>query len=229
MGKNKSIHKGYKSPETEKFTDFVETTKDQVSSIGSDFFEQLIGFSLDKDNNSQDSHQQAPEKPLVVQDPITGAIELFNAANNHYKSETQKHRAEKAPKARSEAAIDHHGDFIKSSERAMHAENREITQKLQEIMNELRRLVSTSKILQMEFADVSVEQAPQSAGEYHLNFFDWLLLTIRAARQKVEDSGAWLASAKSKGGKKGGYWGMFKKHGTSFGLSNERSVATQTG
>jgi hypothetical protein len=230
MGKVKSISKGYNSPELEKFTDVVETTKDQIGSFGSDFFEQLVGFSLNSDKSSSESHQKTPDKPLVVQDPITGAIELFNAANNQTKAnnEAKKQHAEKAPQ-RAEAAIDHHGDFIKSSERALHAENREIKQRLDQIIDELKRLVSTSKVLQMEFAGVSVDQAPQQVGEYHVNFFDWLLLTIRAARQKVEDSGAWLASAKSKGGKKGGYWGMFKKHGTSFGLSNERSVATQTG
>jgi len=229
MGKIKSMHKGFKSPETEKFSDVAEVAKDQISSFGNDFFEQLVGFSLGGDKASSESSHQSPDKPLVIQDPVTGAIELFNAANKKSPSETQKHYAEKAPKPKIEAGIDHHTNFIQNSERVMHAENREIKQKLQEIMNELQRLVSTSNVLKMEFADVSVEQAPQQAGEYHLNFFDWLLLTIRAARQKVEDSGAWLATAKNKGGKKGGYWGMFKKHGTTFGLSNERSVATQTG
>jgi hypothetical protein len=44
----------------------------------------------------------------------------------------------------------------------------------------------------------------------------------------VEDSGAWLSAMSGKKGKKT-YWSEFKKHGTSFGMSNERSVATQTG
>lgn len=223
------MHKGFKSPETEKFSDVAEVAKDQISSFGNDFFEQLVGFSLGKTDESPESFQKSPDKPLVIQDPVTGAIELFNAANKKSPSETQKQYAEKAPAHKKEAAINYGSDVLQHAERATHQEAREISQKLQEIMNELRRLVSTSKVLEMEFADVSVEQAPTQAGEYHLNFFDWLLLTIRAARQKVEDSGAWLATAKNKGGKKGGYWGMFKKHGTTFGLSNERSVATQTG
>ena len=46
--------------------------------------------------------------------------------------------------------------------------------------------------------------------------------------KKVEDSGAWLGKVQGKGAKKG-YWGMFKQHGTTFGLSGERSVATQVG
>jgi hypothetical protein len=105
---------------------------------------------------------------------------------------------------------------------------REINEKLQQIMAELQRLISSSKELKLEFADVNVDAPPPQAGEYHLNFFDWLLLTIRTAREKVEDSGAWLNAVKGKNKKKG-YWGMFKKHGTSFGLSNERSIATQAG
>ncbi|HLD02068.1 MAG TPA: DUF5660 family protein, partial [Patescibacteria group bacterium] len=60
------------------------------------------------------------------------------------------------------------------------------------------------------------------------NFFEWMLSVIRIARMKVEDSGAWMAALSSK--KKGkGYWQMFKKHGTTFGMSHERNVSTQTG
>jgi hypothetical protein len=55
-----------------------------------------------------------------------------------------------------------------------------------------------------------------------------MLTVIRGARMKVEDSGAWLSTMQGKKGKKN-YWAMFKKHGTSFGMSNERQVATQTG
>ncbi len=227
MGQIKSIHKGFKSPEAEKFSDVVEVAKNQVSSFGSDFFEQLVGFSLDKKAESPESSQKSPDKPLYIKDPATGQIDVFHASQHKNSGEVKKH-AEKAPKA-VEAAIDYHGDFIKSSERASKVEMHEMSQRLQEIMAELKRLVSSSKVLQSEFANVSVDQAPPEVGEYHINFLDWLLLTVRAAREKVEDSGAWLATAKKKSGKKGGYWGMFKKHGTTFGLSNERSVATQTG
>ncbi len=187
-------------------------------------WKQILG--VDISSKSSDHDQTPPE--LTVADPFTKKQEVFNASKHQGSAETKRH-SEKAPQ-RIEAAIDHHTDFVRSSERASKQETRELNQRLQDIMAELQRLVSSSKVLQMEFAGVSVDQAPQDAGEYHLNFFDWLLLTIRTAREKVEDSGAWLATSKKKNGKKGsGYWDMFKKHGTTFGLSNERNVATQTG
>ena len=61
-----------------------------------------------------------------------------------------------------------------------------------------------------------------------MNFFEWMLAVIRAAREKVEDSNAWLGTVKGKGAQRN-YWNMFKKHGTTFGLSGERAVATQVG
>ena len=85
----------------------------------------------------------------------------------------------------------------------------------------------------MEFANVNVDQAPTQAGEYHINFFDWLLLTIRTAREKVENSGAWLATAKGKSGKK--RWGAKERKdwfsNTSVSMSNESGggVINQTG
>ena len=73
-----------------------------------------------------------------------------------------------------------------------------------------------------------MEQTTENTGTYHQNFFEWMLHMIRQAKEKVEDSEAWLNVSKGKGSKKG-YWNMFKKHGTSFALSSEQSVATQVG
>lgn len=200
--------------------------KDVVEDFAGDFLSQLLGFKVGGSESSK-----SPDKHLIG-DLVTGERNvIFNSKDHKGKGEAPKSNKEKGQKAEKhiEAAIDHGGEYRNLTERVSRAESREIDGRLREIMVELKRLVSTSKVLQMEFANVDVEQAPTQAGEYHINFFDWLLLTIRAARQKVEDSGAWLATAKGKNGKKGGYWGMFKKHGTSFGLSNERGVATQTG
>lgn len=123
----------------------------------------------------------------------------------------------------------YHRDIVHASEKASHQENRELSQQVEQIMVEIQRLISSSAVLETQFAAVAVEQKPKEVGKYHTHFFEWMLITIRNARAKVEDSGAWLATMSGKKGKKGNYWSEFKKHGTSFGMSNERSVATQTG
>ncbi len=132
------------------------------------------------------------------------------------------------PEARIEAAIDYHRDIVRSSERISRNEIQTMNSKVQQIKMELQSLVASSKDLQLSFMSVTVEQTSANIGTYHENFFDWMLKMIQDARKKVEDSGAWMNAAKGKGNKKG-YWGMFKKHGTSFAMSNERGVATQVG
>lgn len=119
-------------------------------------------------------------------------------------------------------------EVVRSSEKAQRQESHEQEQQVEQILVEIQRLVSSSKVVEAKFAAISMDQRPKEVGKYHTNFFEWVLIQIRTARMKVEDSGAWLASMSGKKGKKN-YWSEFKKHGTSFGMSNERSVATQTG
>lgn len=129
---------------------------------------------------------------------------------------------------RVEAAIDYHRDVLRSSERASKIELQSMNNQVQQIKMELQSLVASSKLLQMEFGKVAMEQPTTEIGVYHTNFFDWVLTMIQEARKKVDDSASWINAAKGKGNKKG-YWNMFKKHGTSFGLSSERQVASQVG
>lgn len=127
-----------------------------------------------------------------------------------------------------EAAIDYRKEILHGEKRISQEDRQVVETKIQEIVIELKRLTATSKQLQTEFKVVSTQQRIVNPGKYHLSFFEWLLAVVRTARLRVEDSAAWLAMFKSKKAKKQ-YWNMFKKHGTTFGLSNERVVATQTG
>lgn len=197
-----------------------KTATAEANESGKTFLKQLLGLEIG--GASKKSEHAKPKQEEAK--PYTGGIvELFNAAM-HTEKKTSNEKSSHV-----EAAMNHSRDVIKSSERASKGEVREIKQNIQEIKAELNKLLASSKVLEMEFAEVSMEQAPVDAGEYHKTFFDWMLLVIRQARHKVEDSGAWLNTVKGKGKGKDGYWGMSKKHGTSFSMSNERSVATQVG
>ncbi len=139
-------------------------------------------------------------------------------------------KKEKKPETR-EAGIDYRREILHGSERITSRESYELGQQIEEIIIELKRLASSSQEIQVQFKDVIVEQRAVKPGKYHKNFFAWMLIVIRSARIRVEDAGAWLSAMKGKKGKKQSqnYWTMFKKHGTTFGLSNERTLATQTG
>lgn len=158
-----------------------------------------------------------PEAPKEDQ-MHKGEVELFNSSH------------EKKAETHARGHIEYHGEMQHSGERANRSETQQMTQKVQEILGELQRLIKSSKAMEMEFTDIAMAETPKEVGNYDMNFFEWMLLVIKQAREKVEDSGAWLSAVKGKNGKKGGgYWDMFKKHGTQFGMSNERSAATSTG
>lgn len=136
--------------------------------------------------------------------------------------------AEQAPGRHVEPAIDYRREILHVEKRIAQENTQLIEVKINEIIIELKRLTASSKILAAEFKEVTTEARIETPGTYHLAFFEWVLSVMQHARLKVEDAGSWLAVTYAKK-KKRGYWQMFKKHGTTFGLSHERVVATQTG
>lgn len=166
----------------------------ETAESGKTFLRQLLGLDLggskDKSKNNHVEVKQ-PEKKFT-----TTGIEIIDIFVSGKMTTEKKASKEKAP--RIEAAMNYSGEIARSGERATKSEMREMSQNVQEIKAELNKLMASSKVLQMEFADLAMEQTPVDAGKYHVNFFDWMLIVIRQARQKVEDSGAWLSAVKGK-------------------------------
>jgi len=104
----------------------------------------------------------------------------------------------------------------------------ETKQKLDAIRQELQALSKSIRGLQQEI-QTAVMEMPVDPGIYHLNFFEQLKMLLKGIRERVDDSRVWLNAWNANVKKKRGYWGMYKKHGTSFGLSSERTIATQAG
>lgn len=100
-------------------------------------------------------------------------------------------------------------------------------QQLEAVRQELKALSQSLKNLSKEVQS-AIETTPVDPGIYHINYYDQLRIFIRVLRQQIEDSRAWFSMSAGRK-KKMGYWGMYKKHGTTFGLSNERSLATAAG
>jgi hypothetical protein len=104
----------------------------------------------------------------------------------------------------------------------------ETKQKLEAIRQELQALSKSIRGLQQEI-QTAVMEMPVDPGVYHLNFFEQLKMLLKGIRERVDDSRVWLSAWNTNVKKKRGYWGMYKKHGTTFGLSSERTLATQAG
>ncbi len=105
---------------------------------------------------------------------------------------------------------------------------REMTQILEKLKEQVTVLEKSEKALTKDIAKIKVEQLPERSGIYYIRFFEWMITVVRQLRAKVEEGRTWLAAMTTKK-KRMGYWKMYKKHGTTFGLSNERTVATQSG
>ncbi len=178
---------------------------------GKDFLS-FLGMDV-ASKDKKDSDKSSQESPNTE----TGSIDIVNFQEKAKKVEQHV-----------EAAIDYHRDILRSSERISKQEIQSLSNQVEQIKMEIQSLIASTKEIQMEFSQVTMEQHAENVGTYHTNFFEWMIIMIRDARKKVEESSNWLNAQKGKGQKKG-YWGMFKKHGTSFALSNERGVATQVG
>lgn len=100
-------------------------------------------------------------------------------------------------------------------------------QKLDSVRMELKALASSIKNLNSQI-ERAIDDIPAHPGIYHVNFLERLRGIIRTLRENIEDSGSWLSLWSGRKQKKN-YWGMYKKHGTTFGLSSERNVSTQAG
>ncbi|MBI2025857.1 MAG: hypothetical protein HYT06_00580 [Candidatus Levybacteria bacterium] len=139
-------------------------------------------------------------------------------------------KEQKETKAEVEPGIDYRREVIQVETMHIQRENQELRGQLEQIRIELRKIVETSKELEVTFKEVTKETIQQTVkpGKYHVSFFEWMLSTIQNARVRIESSASWLTAVTSKRSKKD-YWSLAKSHGTSFSLSGERVVAQQTG
>jgi len=102
-----------------------------------------------------------------------------------------------------------------------------LKEQIESIRMELKALAASIKTLNSEIQRTIME-VPVDPGIYHKNFFDRLRSTLQLLREQIDDSASWASLYNGRKQKKG-YWNSYKKHGTSFGLSNERTMATQAG
>lgn len=116
---------------------------------------------------------------------------------------------------------------VRPSMPTVRVEEQGIKEQIEAVRAELKALAASIKNLNQDMQK-AVAEVPVDPGVYHLNFFDRLRTILKLMREQIDDSRAWLSMSTNRK-KKMGYWGMFKKHGTTFGLSHERNLATQAG
>lgn len=147
----------------------------------------------------------------------------------------QQQQAEKAKKQEKAEVIARSSEFAEYKREVINADRisdrrteQQVTQAVDQIRMEIQKLVKTSKLVENTVKDATASQAPMNPGKYHIHFFEFVLSVIKDATQKLEDTVSFGAVFQSKK-QQSKYWNSYKKSGTSFGLSGERTVATQVG
>ncbi len=181
----------------------------------------------------------------VIQDGLGTAWKQFFGESAAEKSKQQHHvsgdlaegqdldlsQTQEQKKPYIEAGIDYRREILHYGEKKETQYSYALADQIEQIIRELKELAARTQEVAIEFKDVASEQRVVKPGKYHKAFFEWVLIMIQIANTRVESAAACLQALHSKQNKKqqANYWQMFKKHGTTFGLSNERVVATQTG
>ena len=110
---------------------------------------------------------------------------------------------------------------------AMKREEIGLKEQIEAVRAELKALSASLKGLHQE-VQKAVEDVPVNPGVYHVTFYERLRSVLILLKTQVDDSRMWLSAWTSRK-KKQGYWAQYKKKGTKFGLSSERTPATQSG
>ncbi|MGI8419610.1 MAG: DUF5660 family protein [Candidatus Levyibacteriota bacterium] len=172
--------------------------KDEAELSGKAFLQQLLGLKLEsKAQPKEANHHAEKESPKNANDPV----EIFNFLL-HKSTSAEKPKAHVEKADHREAHINYSREIVDSGKNASRSETREMNSNIAQIKQELAKLVASTQELKLQFADVGVDNSTPTVGKYQQNFLEWMLIVIRQARQKVEDSGAWLNAVKGKGGKK---------------------------
>lgn len=217
-----------KSNKQSYFQDSIETSENEVGKQVSTISKDAIR-SMWEDFFKASAKQTLPEQLLSTQSEKT-----VNTRQEAVLQEGQEFSLIQEKSEEKTTITDEHREYVRSLDHAETSRTQEIetNQQVELLQLEIKKLIKASKEMEMAFKQVShqvtVESTLGKASTYQVNFLEWVLITVRNARVRVEEGKNWLALFASKKGQQK-YWNQFAKKGTSFSLSSERSIATQTG
>lgn len=191
----------------------VQTNKVKVNPWGDDNPEK---FKSQSPHNSLGSQVKSLVNPGSMIDQLFGNKKFPEYSPHPEKQPSRKPKSETLIFSRRERAED---QLVKN----------ETSQLLRHLKEQVTLLENSEKALSGEIAKIKVAQIPNEGGIYYIRFFEWMIGLVKQLRMKVDEGRVWLQTFNQKKKKRLGYWKMYKKHGTTFGMSHERGLSTQTG
>jgi hypothetical protein len=108
------------------------------------------------------------------------------------------------------------------------AKQKQMEKRIEEIREQLKTLIK--QVVKFELNVVqAVSMQIKEPGDYHVSFFEHIRVVLELLKKDIVEANSWLSLYNQRSKKKGLYWGMAKKKGSSFTESGERQVATSVG
>ncbi len=118
--------------------------------------------------------------------------------------------------------------ILGNSEKQLTAKrDQDLSRALEEIRQEIKKLISTTDNLDKEIQDIALENIPE-VSEYQINFLTRIKNFILNFRQNIDEAQSWLASFNTKKKKRNYYWSTArnkKQGGEQYLTSNEHSAS----
>ncbi len=179
------------------------------------------------DDTHKTAVSQLKESTIDAEHQVFG-IEGSLTEGNEVELGGEKPKQEQEKKSPSAEHRAYFQEILAAPSKQNHEEQQQLSMQIEEIRIEIKKLKDASAEMEMVFTEINTQQTPEKPGKYHLNFYEWVFLTIRNTREKMEEVNTLGAMVNNRKQEKQ-YMAMSKKHGTSFTLNNERAIARQSG
>ena len=200
--------------------------KSNANIIGSSLTEAGAGITNSLKSFFEETHKTAIDQ--LSEARKDAQIQVLGLEKELKEGDEQPLTPEDQPKKISAEHQAYFREVMTAPIRQDHEETQQLKAQIEEIRIEIEKLKDASLEMEKVFIEVSSQETPEKPGKYHLNFYEWVFITIRNAREKMDEVNT-LGAIVNTRKKEKQYMAMSKKHGTSFTQNSERALTRQTG
>lgn len=105
---------------------------------------------------------------------------------------------------------------------------KEVEKQIELLRDAILKIAKSTQNFSSEVEKAAFE-APVNPGKYHLGFFETLKNSLELIKKRLDDSASWMQEFNKRKDRVPFFWAQFKKSGTKYMLSSERSAQMAPG
>ena len=105
---------------------------------------------------------------------------------------------------------------------------KEVEKQIESLRDAILKIAKSTQNFSSEVEKAAFE-APVNPGKYHLGFFETLKRSLELIKKRLDDSASWMQEFNKRKDHVPFFWAQFKKSGTKYMLSSERSAQMAPG